>query len=128
MSQLRGKLTTIKKNSALHLLEFKLIAQSIKLLTLELPKFMAVGEFYSLCVKSTDIALAKDFSGTISVLNQLEATILSIRCEEILCSIVLDIDGIEVEAIVPKSSAEAMALSVGDSVVALIKASEVAVC
>ncbi|HHD74838.1 MAG TPA: molybdenum-pterin-binding protein [Nitratifractor sp.] len=89
---------------------------------------MVVGESYNLFVKSTDIALAKDFSGTISVLNQLKATILSIRCEEILCSMVLDIDGFEVEAIVPKSSAEAMALNVGDSVIAFIKASEVAVC
>ncbi|HHD74911.1 MAG TPA: hypothetical protein ENL00_03715, partial [Nitratifractor sp.] len=84
MSQLRGKLTNITHNSMLHLLEFGLKGQSVTLLTLELHRTMTLAESYELCVKSTDIALAKDFSGTLSILNQLQATVVSIDCQELL--------------------------------------------
>ncbi|HGZ71298.1 MAG TPA: hypothetical protein ENK74_07830 [Nitratifractor sp.] len=128
MSQIRGTLTNIRHNSMLHLLEFELKGQSVTLLTLELHRTMTLGESYELCVKSTDIALAKDFSGTLSILNQLQATVVSIDCQELLCSVVLDIDGFSVESIILKSSAKVMDLSIGDSVFALIKASEVSIC
>jgi molybdopterin-binding protein len=61
----------------------------------------------------------------ISARNQLRATVKTVRLGDILAEVVLDIGGQEVVSIITRSSAEQLKLQAGDSVVAIVKSTEV---
>jgi len=64
----------------------------------------------------------------ISARNNLKGTIKEIKYGEILAELVIELaGGVEVTSLITKDSAEAMGLSVGKEVVAIIKASNVIV-
>lgn len=64
----------------------------------------------------------------ISARNNLKGTIKEIKYGEILAELVIELSGgVEVTSLITKDSAEAMGLSVGKEVVAIIKASNVIV-
>jgi len=127
MNHLQGTLINIEQNGMLHLLEFKLQKQILYILTLDLDKIQQKHN-YTLRVKSTDIAIAKEFSGTLSILNQLEAKVVAIDVKKLLTTVTLDIDSFKVESVIPTRSVQKMNLTIGDSVLALIKASEISIC
>jgi molybdopterin-binding protein len=63
----------------------------------------------------------------ISARNQLPGTIKSIRLGGVMAEVVIDVNGLEVVAAITRTSAESMGLKEGDSVKAVMKATEVMV-
>jgi molybdopterin-binding protein len=63
----------------------------------------------------------------ISARNQLPGTIKSITLGTVMAEVVMDVGGAEVVAAITRNSVEAMDLKVGDSVKAVVKATEVMV-
>ena len=128
MNQLTATLTKIENVETLHHLTFLLGTQSIQMLSLELNPNIAVGKPVKLSVKSTDIALAKNFSGQLSYANQLKAKVTSVNNGKLLSSIGLDVEGFTLESVITLSASLDMELQEGDEVLVLVKGSEVSIC
>lgn len=61
----------------------------------------------------------------LSTRNQLEGTVRSVKMGTIMAEVVVDVGGQEIVAAVTRGGVEHLALSEGDAVVVLIKATEV---
>lgn len=61
----------------------------------------------------------------LSARNQLPATVKSVTLGNVMAEVVMDVSGVEVVAAITRGSAEALDLKAGDSVRAVIKATEV---
>jgi len=61
----------------------------------------------------------------ISARNQLPGTVKSIKLGAVMAEVVIDVSGTEVVAAITRSSVESLGLKEGDSVKAIIKATEV---
>ena len=63
----------------------------------------------------------------ISARNQLRGTIKSVNTDSLMAEVVIDIGGQEIASTITRASADRLKLKVGDTVVAIIKASEVVI-
>ncbi|MBI4317262.1 MAG: TOBE domain-containing protein [Chloroflexi bacterium] len=61
----------------------------------------------------------------LSARNQLRATVREVRLGTIMAEVVLDVGGQEVVSVITRRSAEKLGLKPGDSVAAIVKATEV---
>lgn len=127
MNQLTATLTKIENVESLHHLTFALGTQTIGMLSLELDPNIKVGKQVQLCVKSTDIAIAKNFTGQLSYANQLKAKVTSVNNGKLLNSIGLDVEGFALESVITLNASLEMELQEGDDVLVLVKGSEVSV-
>ncbi|HEY7066444.1 MAG TPA: TOBE domain-containing protein [Chloroflexota bacterium] len=63
----------------------------------------------------------------LSARNQLKATVKQVSLGQVMAEVVMDVGGQEVVAAITKSSVERLGIKVGDSVLAVMKATEVMV-
>ena len=63
----------------------------------------------------------------LSARNQLPATVKSIKLGNVMAEVTMSVGDVEIVAAITRGSAEALGLQVGDSVKAVIKATEVLV-
>ena len=61
----------------------------------------------------------------LSARNQFKGTVKSVKLGNVMAEVVMDVGGVEVVAAITRGSAEALKLQAGDSVKAVIKATEV---
>jgi molybdopterin-binding protein len=61
----------------------------------------------------------------LSARNQLRGTVKSVTLGNVMAEVVLDVSGQEIASAITRTSAERLGLAEGDSVVAIIKATEV---
>ena len=127
MNQLTATVSKIENIETLHHLTFTLGTQKIKMLSLELDPNIQVDKEVKISVKSTDIAIAKNFVGQLSYANQLKAKITHVNNGKLLSSIGLDVEGFALESVITLSSSLEMKLQEGDDVVVLVKGSEVSI-
>lgn len=128
MNQLPATLKSIEQIESLHKLTFEVGSATVTLLSLEIDNSLRIGSDVQLSIKSTDIALAKNFSGQLSYANQLRGVITELRNGELLSSIDVQIEGFSLQSIITLTSSLEMALQKGDEVTVLFKGSEVSVC
>ncbi len=125
MNQFRATVKKIENVNNLHLVSFDVGHQIVKMLSLELNELFKVDSDVLLSVKSTNIAIAKDFTGLLSYENQLDATILNVENGKLLSSVELEIEGFKMEAIIPLNASLKMNLQKANKVIALIRETEV---
>lgn len=63
----------------------------------------------------------------LSARNQFPGTIKSVKLGNVMAEIVVEVNGLEVVSLISRTSAEQLALKVGDKVTAIIKSTEVMV-
>jgi molybdate transport system regulatory protein len=78
----------------------------------------------TLLFKETEVSLAKNLSGLISMRNRIPATVTAIEQGRLLTKVTLDADGHRIESVITTRSAQALGLAVGDAVEGLVKANE----
>ncbi len=128
MNKLSVKVEKIDKNDKLHIVTCKLGCQRIKVVSLELRDTIKIGSTVELSVKSTNISLAKNFTGELSIVNQLTAKVTAIDKGDLLSSVQVELERFSLECLLTVEATLSMGLSVGDDVMVLIKGSEVFVC
>jgi molybdate transport system regulatory protein len=87
----------------------------------------APGMPVTLMFKETEVALAKNLSGLISMRNRIPARVVSIEHGRLLTKVILDAAGHRIESIITTRSSRLLALGVGDTVEGLVKANEMTV-
>jgi len=128
MNRLNVKVEQIDKIDKLHVITCKLGCQYIKVISLELKETLEIGSSVELSVKSTNISLAKNFTGELSIVNQLTAKVTAVDKGSLLSAVQVDLEGFYLECLLTVEATLNMGLSVGDDVTLLIKGSEVFVC
>ena len=76
----------------------------------------------TLLFAETEVALAKNLSGLISLRNRISVSIVAIERGSILCRVVLQAEGAQIVSIITTRAAHALGLACGDRIEALIKA------
>ncbi|HIC77617.1 MAG TPA: transporter [Sulfurovum sp.] len=128
MNKFTAMVTQIENIENLHLVSFEFGNQTIKMLSLELNELLEIESTAKLSVKSTNISIAKNFTGLISYANQLHAKVITVNNGRLLSSIQLSVEGFRFESVVTLEASLDMGLSDGDEVLVLIKCSEISVC
>ena len=123
-------IATIKKiNSVdnLNIVEFDFNGITLKMMSLDLNDDVQIGKKVRLLVKPTNISLAKNLVGEISLSNQIVATIQSLENGQLLTSVILKINDTLLESIITVDSSKRMNLQIGEVVTILIKASNLSI-
>lgn len=97
----------------------------IKAVTLEPPYGINKGERAFFVFKETEVGLAKNFSGEISLSNRFRGELVSLSFGKILTRACVKVGSFEITSIITTEAAERLDLSIGDEVAALVKATEV---
>jgi len=127
MNYIRASVTSIDTFESITLVGFEAGGEVLVMMALELDSSLQVGSAVSLALKATTISLAKEKNAMLSISNQLPVRIQSIDMGTLLCSVKLLFGDTLMESIITKNSAVRMGLKADDEVVALIKASDLAI-
>jgi len=120
-------ITEIQSVDNITVVSFEAAHHTLRMMSLELNDSLRVGSEVILGVKATNIALAKEISGLLSISNQLKVIIEQINMGSLLCSVKFRFEEQIWESIITRDSAMRMNLKTGDEVVALVKSSELSI-
>ena len=127
MSQLVATIKKINSVDNLNIVEFDFHGLTLKMMSLDLNADVQVGKKVKLSVKPTNISIAKNLIGEISLSNQIVATIENLENGQLLSSVILKINDTLLESIITVDSSKRMNLQIGEVVTILIKASNLSI-
>ena len=122
-----ARVKNIKSIDNLNIVEFDFHGLTLKMMSLDLNADVQVGKKVKLSVKPTNISIAKNLIGEISLSNQIVATIQSLENGQLLTSVILKINDTLLESIITVDSSKRMNLQIGEVVTILIKASNLSI-
>ena len=127
MSQLVATIKKINSIDNLNIVEFDFHGLTLKMMSLDLNADVQVSKKVKLSVKPTNISIAKNLIGEISLSNQIVATIENLENGQLLSSISLKVHNTILESIITVDSSKRMNLQIGGNVTILIKASDLSI-
>lgn len=81
----------------------------------------------TLLFKETEVSLAKNLSGLLSMRNRIPATVTAIEYGKLLTRVTLDFAGHAIASVITTRASHALALAPGDTVEGLVKSNELTV-
>lgn len=127
MNYIKASVTSIDSFENITVVGFEAGNAALVMMALELDGSLQVGSVVTLTLKATTISLAKEKSAMLSISNQLPVRIQSIDNGKLLSSVKLLFGDTLMESVITKNSAVRMGLKTEDEIVALIKASDLAI-
>lgn len=127
MNKLKGLIVKITTQDDLSLVELKVdnnLFTSIIIASSEMD-FLDVNKEVFILFKETEVSIAKNLLGGLSIRNRMHSSIKDILKGAILSKIRLDYKGKEIISIITTQSANILQLEVGDIVEALVKTNEI---
>ncbi len=128
MNRLHGRITAIESSEHLSLVDVAVAGDTFTAILLETPAstpYLAVGKTVVVLFKETEVSLAKNLAGEISLRNRIRGTVKRVRHGQILSEVALDCHGQEIVSVITSRAVARLGLREGDNVEALIKANEV---
>ncbi|ADU66580.1 TOBE domain-containing protein [Desulfurispirillum indicum S5] len=129
MNTLTGIINAIDSDGSLSLVDIAVAGtHTMSALVVETPEqcpWLRQGNNVRVLFKETEVSIAKELRGQISLRNRLSATVTAVRSEGMLAEISLDFAGQQIVSIITSRSARRMELKVGDGVEWLVKANEI---
>lgn len=101
---------------------------SLKSIIIEIPEsvpFLKIDSLVKILFKETEVSIAKNFSGKISLQNKLPCKIKEIERGKLLSKLILDCKGNKIISIITTAAVEQLELNQNEEVLALIKTNEV---
>lgn len=127
MNRIAAYVTEITTSEGITIVTFDAGGVPMRMMALGLNLPLREGSAVTLGVKATNIALAKALRGDLSISNRLETVIEDVENGELLSRIMLRFRRSILECTTTVEASRAMGLKAGDTVTALIKASELSV-
>lgn len=127
MNRLPGRISAIEATGSIALIEVAVGGHCFTATLIGLGSELAAWRVdmpVILMFKETEVSLAKNLSGLISMRNRLPATVTSIERGRLLTKIGLDLDGHALGSVITTKSSHLLQLAVGDQVEGLVKANE----
>src|SRR5271169_1780356 len=128
MNRLLGTITAIESNNHLSLVDVVAGQDTFTAMLMETPHnapYLKVGNTVAVLFKETEVSLAKNLFGELSLRNIVRGTVQQIRHSDILCEVVLDCNGKTLTSIITTRAMRRLELQKGDEVDAMVKANEV---
>ena len=127
MSKFIATIKKIQSIDNLNIVKFDFCGLTLKMMSLDLNDDVEIGKKVKLSVKPSNISIAKNLSGEISLSNKIVATIQSLENGQLLTSVILKINDTLLESIITVDSSKRMNLQIGEVVTILIKASNLSI-
>jgi len=127
MNKIEAKVTAIQSMENLILVAFESQGSAMQMMSLGLNTPLQIGNRVVLGAKASSIIIATNVSTTISIFNQLKCIVDSLKQGEFLCSVKLRFHDTILESVITMKFALQMDIKIGDSVIALIKESELSI-
>jgi len=127
MNRLPARISAIDMHGSIALVEAMVGAQRFTAMLVGAGDELSawpVGMPVTLLFKETEVSLAKNLSGLISMRNRIAATVKAIERGTLLTRVTLAFNGHQIGSIITTRSCDALALVVGDAVEALVKTNE----
>jgi molybdate transport system regulatory protein len=127
MNKLQGRISAIESNDHVSLVDVNVNGDTFTATLLETPDdapYLQVGNMVDVLFKETEVSLAKNLSGMISLRNRMQTTVTQVRSGVILSEVVLDYRGHSISSIITTRSVKRLQIIPGDQIEALIKANE----
>ncbi len=128
MNKLKGKIVRLESSDVMSIVEVDVKVDIFSAIVLETPQsadYLKIGREVSLLFKETEVSIAKNLSGLISLRNRFKAMIKKLEQEKILMKIILDYQGVEIISIISTGSAQRLDLKQDDEVEWLVKTNEI---
>ena len=128
MNKLTGTIINIQQSGAILLVDAEVDGHRFSSILIESasqPDWLFQGNSINLVFKETEVALAKNLSGVISMRNRMKCSIQQIEKGELLSKIDLKFGDYTITSAITTRSVDSLELKVGDTVEALVKANEV---
>lgn len=127
MNTLSGHIAAIEAHGSVAIVDVAVASHSFTATLLGSAAQLAcweIGQPVQLLFKETEVALAKNLSGQISMRNRLPGIVSAIETGQLLTRVLLDMDGIVISSVITSRSARGLQLAVGDRVEGLVKSNE----
>ncbi len=128
MNKLFGRICEIDSNSHLSLVNVLSGNQVFTATLLEIPEsapYLKINNDVTLLFKETEVSIAKDFRGTISLSNRFPAIVNGMERGKILSCVYLQHQNNEIVSVITTASLDRLAVRNGDAVEGFIKANEI---
>lgn len=128
MNQLKGIIQSVTSSSLMSIVDVKISEDIFSAIVLETPEsapYLKEGSPITILFKETEVSIAKNLSGHISLQNRIKSKISSIDKDTILSQVKLEYHGQVITSIISTRSAERLALKKGDDVEWLVKTNEI---
>lgn len=128
MNKLTGIILNVESDDHMSIVEMQVHDELLKTIVIETPStvsFLKKGTEIKIMFKETEVSIAKNFSGGISLQNKMRCTVKEIKKGKLLSSVSLDFEGTEISSIITSAAVEQLELNLNDNVTALIKTNEI---
>lgn len=128
MNKLPGIITNIQQSGAILLVDIRVADRLFSALLIESanqPEWVKIGETIDIVFKETEVSLAKNLSGQISLRNRMQCVVLKIDRGELLSRVFLKFQDYTLSSAITTRSVASLNLNIGDEVEALVKSNEV---
>ena len=124
MNRLEGIIAAINQDGPMCLIDVAVGPDHFSAMLLLADTHFAVGMPAQVLFKETEVSLAKELAGLISLRNRHPGVVTECRLGKLLAEVTLDYRGQRVVSLITRRSAERLNLQPGDAVEWLIKANE----
>jgi molybdate transport system regulatory protein len=128
MNKLTGEISKIQQSGAILLVDVNVDGHGFSAMLIESatqPEWLQTGNTIDLVFKETEVSLARNLSGMISMRNRMKCIVQHIDRGELLSKISLQFQKYVVTSAITTRSVDLLDLRIGDEVEALVKANEV---
>ena len=128
MNTIPGIIHSIQSESHLSLVRIKAYEDMFTSIVIDTPAtapYLIVEGHINMVFKENEVAIAKAFSGQISLQNRFVCTIKNIEKGKLLCKVSLNYNEHTIISVITANAATQMELTVGDNVIALVKTNEI---
>ncbi len=128
MNRLIGIISRIQQSGAILLVDVDVDGHRFSAMLIESaaqPEWIQEGNSVDLVFKETEVSLAKNLSGLISMRNRMKCLVKHVERGELLSKISLKFQKYIITSAITTRSVDILELKVGDEVEALVKANEV---
>jgi len=128
MNKLPAIITAIQQSGTILLVDAEVDGQGFSALLIESitrPEWLEVGKAVDLVFKETEVSLAKELQGKISMRNRMKCKVLKVDKGELLSMITLQFNNFTIVSAITTRSVNSLKIERGDEVDALVKANEV---
>ena len=128
MNILTGIITQIQQSGAILLVDVDVDGQDFSALLIESatrPEWLKESNTIDLVFKETEVSLAKNLSGLISLRNRMQCQVLQVERGELLSKITMQFQKHIITSAITTRAVDSLQIIVGDSVEAMVKSNEV---
>lgn len=133
MNKLAGTIAAIATEGNLSLVKIQPalkrddLVTAIMIDTSAAANFLFEGSEVNILFKETEVIIAKNFSGQISVQNKFRCTVKAIEKGKLLAKLLLNYAGAEIISIITVNAVNTLELNAGDEVTGLVKTNEISI-